>query len=209
MSEIRERILKILKESNIGDIDNNDTEDNGYFIDYINGIEGEVVPLRDKKGRYTKGTNVVVTSNDYLEEPQKGTIVGYENDDIDPDMWWYVVKLSNGKIKLVLEDKIRLINDYTESSMNESPIDYVGTVSEDNNGNIDTLTIDIPLFLRLLEYAKEDAKTDLDLHYVTENALKCMKGKDKLSMDCYENIIPSKEQEIKQKEDEVDEDEQI
>ena len=46
--------------------------------------------------------------------------------------------------------------------MKESPIDYIGTVSEDNNGNIDTLTMDIPLFLRLLEYAKEDAKTDLD-----------------------------------------------
>lgn len=78
--------------------------------------------------------------------------------------------------------------------LKESPIDYVGTVAEDNNGNIDVLTMDVPLFLRLLEYAKEDAKTDLDLHYVTENALRCMQGKDKLSMDCYENIIPSEEQ---------------
>ena len=88
--------------------------------------------------------------------------------------------------------------------LKESPIDYVGTVAEDNNGSIDVLTMDIPLFLRLLEYAKEDAKTDLDLHYVTENALKCMQGKDKLSMDCYENIIPSEEQKSKEKEEEVD-----
>lgn len=79
-------------------------------------------------------------------------------------------------------------------ALKESSMDYVAAVSEDANGNIDTLTMDIPLFLRLLEYAKEDAKTDLDLHYVTENALECMKGKDKLTMDCYENIIPSKEQ---------------
>ena len=86
--------------------------------------------------------------------------------------------------------------------LKESPIDYVGTVSEDNNGNIDVLTMDIPLFLRLLEYAKEDAKTDLDLHYVTENALKCMQGKDKLSMDCYENIIPSEEQQSQEKSEE-------
>lgn len=87
--------------------------------------------------------------------------------------------------------------------LKESPIDYVGTVSEDSNGNIDVLTMDIPLFLRLLEYAKEDAKTDLDLHYVTENALKCMQGKDKLSMECYENIIPSEEQKSQEKEKEV------
>lgn len=94
--------------------------------------------------------------------------------------------------------------------LKESPIDYIGTVSEDNNGNIDTLTMDIPLFLRLLEYAKEDAKTDLDLHYVTENALKCMQGKDKLTMDCYDNILPSNEQKSQQEpEKKVGEDEQI
>ena len=87
--------------------------------------------------------------------------------------------------------------------LKESPIDYVGTVSENSNGKIDVLTMDIPLFLRLLEYAKEDAKTDLDLHYVSENALKCMQGKDKLSMDCYKNIIPSEEQKSQEKEKEV------
>lgn len=78
--------------------------------------------------------------------------------------------------------------------LKESPIDYIGTFSENNNGNIDVITLDVPLFLRLLEYAKEDAKTDMDLHYVTENALKCMQNKDKLSMDCYNNILPTKEQ---------------
>lgn len=94
--------------------------------------------------------------------------------------------------------------------LKESPIDYIGTVAEDNNGNIDTLTMDIPLFLRLLEYAKEDAKTDLDLHYVTENALKCMQGKDKLTMDCYDDILPSDEQKTQQKsEEEVNNNEQI
>ena len=49
------------------------------------------------------------------------------------------------------------IRQYILKALKESPIDYVGTVSENNNGNIDVLTMDIPLFLRLLEYAKEDA----------------------------------------------------
>ncbi len=34
----------------------------------------------------------------------------------------------------------------------------------------DKLTLDVPLFIRLLEYAKEDAKTDMDLHTATEKA---------------------------------------
>jgi len=34
----------------------------------------------------------------------------------------------------------------------------------------DTIKLDVPLFIRLLEYAREDAKDDMDLHRVAENA---------------------------------------
>jgi hypothetical protein len=33
----------------------------------------------------------------------------------------------------------------------------------------DIITVDVPLFIRLLEYAREDAQTDMDLHDVTDN----------------------------------------
>jgi hypothetical protein len=46
----------------------------------------------------------------------------------------------------------------------------------------DKLTLDIPLFIRLLEYAKEDAKTDVDLHKATENALALSKTGKTLTM---------------------------
>ena len=53
----------------------------------------------------------------------------------------------------------------------------------------DTLTIDIPMFIRLMEYAREDAKTDMDLHNVTTNLLKI---KDKIiSMADYDQVVPS------------------
>ena len=55
----------------------------------------------------------------------------------------------------------------------------------------DAVTLDIPLFIRLLEYAREDAKTDMDLHNVAENAIKLSAGGNVLSMDNYESIIPS------------------
>jgi hypothetical protein len=35
----------------------------------------------------------------------------------------------------------------------------------------DTIKLDVPLFIRLLEYAREDAKDDMDLHRVAENAI--------------------------------------
>ena len=53
----------------------------------------------------------------------------------------------------------------------------------------DTLTIDIPMFIRLMEYAREDAKTDMDLHNVTSNLLKI---KDKIiSMADYDQVVVS------------------
>jgi hypothetical protein len=55
---------------------------------------------------------------------------------------------------------------------------------------MDTITVDIPLLIRLLEYAKEDAQTDMDLHKVAE---KCLKHKKRiLSMNDYAKLIPRK-----------------
>jgi hypothetical protein len=55
---------------------------------------------------------------------------------------------------------------------------------------IDTVTLDIPLFIRLLEYAREDAQEDVDLHDVAEKAIALSKEKGILSMEDYEAIIP-------------------
>ncbi|MFA6089737.1 MAG: hypothetical protein WC755_07795 [Candidatus Woesearchaeota archaeon] len=54
---------------------------------------------------------------------------------------------------------------------------------------IDVITMDVPLFIRMLEYAKEDAKTDMDLHSATERALELTKEKGNLSMECYNTIV--------------------
>jgi len=55
---------------------------------------------------------------------------------------------------------------------------------------MDTLKMDVPLFIRLLEFAREDAKDDMALHTMTENALKL--GDKTLTMEDYEKIISSK-----------------
>ena len=60
----------------------------------------------------------------------------------------------------------------------------------------DTITVDVPLFIRLLEYAREDAKTDMDLHNVAENIINLSEEGQVLSMDDYNSIVGTTEEEI-------------
>lgn len=53
----------------------------------------------------------------------------------------------------------------------------------------DNITVDIPLFIRLLEFAREDAKADLDLHVVAENAIALSKDGTTLTMNNYNDIV--------------------
>jgi hypothetical protein len=53
----------------------------------------------------------------------------------------------------------------------------------------DTTTLDIPLLIRLLEYSKEDAQTDMDLHKVAENIIELSKGGKTLTMSDYNSIV--------------------
>jgi hypothetical protein len=59
---------------------------------------------------------------------------------------------------------------------------------------VDTITMDIPLFIRMLEYSREDASADVDLHDVTEKAISLNKEKDILSMDDYNEIVGAAEE---------------
>jgi len=64
---------------------------------------------------------------------------------------------------------------------------------------IDIIAMDVPLFIRMLEYAREDAEADVDLHDVTERAIEATKLRGLLSMDDYDSIIgePSKVDEVR------------
>ena len=57
----------------------------------------------------------------------------------------------------------------------------------------DKITVDVPLFIRLLEYAREDAKTDMDLHNVAENIVALSTNGSTLTMTDYDNIVQPNE----------------
>jgi hypothetical protein len=58
---------------------------------------------------------------------------------------------------------------------------------------VDTITMDVPLFIRMLEYSREDAAEDMDLHDVTEKAISLGKERGILQMDDYDEIVGTTE----------------
>jgi hypothetical protein len=67
------------------------------------------------------------------------------------------------------------------------------TILENMNPK-DTITVDVPLFIRLLEYAREDATTDMDLHDVAERAISLSAEGECLGMESYDSIVGQSEQ---------------
>ena len=69
-------------------------------------------------------------------------------------------------------------------------MEYVQNRKPVNEKNpIDTVRMDIPLLIRVMEFAKEDAKTDMDLHSATENMIELSKNDRVLNMNDYNNIV--------------------
>jgi hypothetical protein len=78
---------------------------------------------------------------------------------------------------------------YYSGKANRVDNDYKFYRKEETEMNeTDTISLTVPLFIRMLEFAKEDAKTDMDLHKATENILD-MQDDDVLDMDSYEDIV--------------------
>jgi len=67
---------------------------------------------------------------------------------------------------------------------------YLDIINEAADNPTDAITLDVPLFLRMMEFAKEDAKTDIDLHDVTERAVELMKDNECLTMQNYAQLVP-------------------
>jgi hypothetical protein len=65
---------------------------------------------------------------------------------------------------------------------------HLQKLSEKSNNPEDKISMDVPLFIRMLEYAREDAKTDMDLHDVTEKATALSATGRTLTMSDYNKI---------------------
>ena len=75
----------------------------------------------------------------------------------------------------------------------KTPTTYNSIKEEQSEDPVDTITMDVPLFIRMLEYAREDAKEDMDLHDITEKANLLGKERGILQMEDYDEIIGTTE----------------
>jgi hypothetical protein len=98
--------------------------------------------------------------------------------------------------KLVANGKIEMEDAMEETGLSyvllKQLVDKVKGVAQnirEEEDPTDIIAMDVPLFIRMLEYAREDAKTDMDLHDVTERAIEATKLRGLLSMEDYESII--------------------
>jgi hypothetical protein len=75
--------------------------------------------------------------------------------------------------------------------LNENEVEEeMGEEGADGEENpIDSITMDVPLFIRMLEFAREDASTDMDLHDVAEKATAMSAEGEILSMSNYEDLV--------------------
>jgi len=73
--------------------------------------------------------------------------------------------------------------------MDKNRLKELAGVSLNEANKTDTVLVDIPLLIRLLEWAREDAKNDMQLHKVAENLIKLSKNGESLSMINYNDAI--------------------
>ena len=82
----------------------------------------------------------------------------------------------------------RIATTTVEEHFNNAPIKPTKIENEE-----DVIHLNVPLMVRLLEYAREESEGDVDLHLVAERLIQLSEEGDVLEMENYEEIVPPKE----------------
>lgn len=64
---------------------------------------------------------------------------------------------------------------------------------QEQENKMDVISVDVPLFIRLLEFAREDSTDDMQLHDVAEKLIELCADGDIMTMDQYDEIVDTKE----------------
>ena len=105
---------------------------------------------------------------------------------------------------MAMKEQKQRIREMVKNSLANGTVEEINSVEYvqnrkpvDEKNPIDTVRMDIPLLIRVMEFAKEDAKTDMDLHAAAENMIELSKKDRVLNMDDYNSIVtPDEENQI-------------
>ena len=187
LQKIKEFFSKPLKEER--DIyDEIANEEFGMDYDQLGLNEKEWV--RDEASNMDEAITAAYESKS-ISDYKIGDIISFKDGED-----WKVMKVKDNVGKLVIKPHNEKAKEGNVSLEIDIDANYLKkNLSEAKSEDaVDTITMDIPLFLRMLEYAREDAKQDLDLHDVTEKANKLGKERGILQMDDYEEIVGTAEE---------------
>ncbi len=110
--------------------------------------------------------------------------------------WESSLKPTQSQTSSVLTKKITTssveehFSEILKPSLKSTQADYYGFDDEyENENEEDVIRVNVPLMIRLLEYAREDAEKDIDLHSVTERLIELSEEGKVLEMKDYESIV--------------------
>ena len=68
-------------------------------------------------------------------------------------------------------------------------VEFIQNTKPVEDSTLNSIKLSIPLLIRMMEYAREDAQNDMDLHFAAEKMIELAKNDNTLSMKDYEKII--------------------
>lgn len=100
---------------------------------------------------------------------------------------------------IITEEKYKALTGEEDVAMDQPPVDASFSQEDESEDNVDIVAMDLPLFIRLLEYSREDAQEDADLHVIAQKVNELVKERGALRMRNYRAIIDSINSELSSK----------
>jgi len=113
--------------------------------------------------------------------------------------WSYIhmkrnaAKYSEDELKVIKNNIRKAAKKFDIEIKDEAALEELYASIEKLKESSDTVQMSVPLFIRFLEYSREDAKSDEDLHFTTERLIKACEGGKVATMDEYYKITDTVE----------------
>lgn len=81
----------------------------------------------------------------------------------------------------------RIMHTITEEHFDQKPMEYAHAAHCENEE--DVIKTNVPLMIRLLEYSREEAKKDVELHLIAEKLIELSEDGTVLTMEHYPEVM--------------------
>jgi hypothetical protein len=181
-----------IKEDDVHSIVHDQNEAQKIATEVYEAYIKEVQALEEKKGKVSHELRKTI---DLLEKKRKDHLDMAKQNPKNASQY----KNDIAKIATQIDDLMSKMERIEKSKKNVEDVednksDKKKDKLEERINPTDKISLDVPLFIRLLEYAREDAKTDIDLHNVAEKTIALSQSGMTLSMNDYETIVGGQEQ---------------